>query len=85
MTTLWPVFPKTVGDYVEFEKDGRWYRMLKHADDLWIIHQRGVASTDFELLVTNRRNGLMDVVGRGNLGSISALGVSEGLHFDKLF
>lgn len=85
MSILRPVFPKVVGDSVEFQKDGRDYRLRKEADDLWVIHQRGVAAEDFQLAITNRRNGLMDVDGRGHLGSLTALGASESLLFDKLF
>jgi hypothetical protein len=80
-----PVFPTTIGDFVEFRKDDRWYRLLLHSDDMWVIHQRGVAGDDFQLVVTNRRAGLMDVEGRGHLGPVTALGATEGMLFGKLF
>ena len=85
MNNLWPVFPVAVGAYVEFDKDGRWYRLKHEVEGMWVIHQRGVGADDFQLDISNRNHGPMDVEGRGHGGPMTALGASEGILFNKLF
>lgn len=82
--SLPPDFPTEIGGEVTFTKDGSEYRLLRYDSDTWLIHKAHIARESFELILTPDGSDWV-VEGKGHMGPITAMGVSKGLIFSKLF